>query len=129
MWLRTVEAWPVLLMAAIANGAFRVGVLIPRLGDYRAHVVSTLMLAALILGMTVPIIDGIGIGSFPEAVVIGLVWVVLTLAFEFLAGHYFFGNSWERLLADYDVRHGRIWAVVLVTTFVSPLWALTRHHG
>lgn len=85
MWLRTVEAWPVLLMAAIANGAFRVGVLIPRLGDYRAHVVSTLMLAALILGMTVPIIDGIGIGSFPEAVVIGLVWVVLTLAFEFLA--------------------------------------------
>jgi hypothetical protein len=54
MWLRTVEAWLLLLMAAIANGAFRVGVLIPRLGGYRAHVVSTLMLAAAALDARSP---------------------------------------------------------------------------
>ena len=46
---------------------------------------------------------------------------MLTLAFEFLAGHYLFGNSWERLLADYDVARGRIWPLVLIVTFVTPL--------
>jgi hypothetical protein len=46
--------------------------------------------------------------------------VALTLAFEFLAGHYLFGNPWSRLLEDYDVFRGRIWILVLITTAVAP---------
>jgi hypothetical protein len=45
------------------------------------------------------------------------------LAFEFLAGHFLFGHSWDRLLADYDILHGRIWPVALVVTFIAPLVA------
>ena len=52
---------------------------------------------------------------------IGAGWVVLTLAFEFLAGHYLFANSWERLLADYNVAQGRIWILVLITTLLAPV--------
>ena len=37
---------------------------------------------------------------------VGIAWVALTVAFEFLAGHYVFGNSWEKLLADYNVLRG-----------------------
>jgi hypothetical protein len=39
---------------------------------------------------------------------IGDLWVALTLGFEFLAGHYVFGNSWRKLLEDCDVLEGRI---------------------
>jgi hypothetical protein len=49
--------------------------------------------------------------------------VVLVLAFEFLAGHYLFGTPWSELLADYNVMRGRIWPLVLVTTFVAPYLA------
>ena len=63
MWLRTIETWLLLLMIAIANGTLRVGVLIPHLGDYRAHVLSTVLLTMLIVGMIVPLVDWIGIGS------------------------------------------------------------------
>jgi len=44
----------------------------------------------------------------------------LTLAFEFLAGHYLFHNPWSRLLEDYDVARGRIWILVLFTTLLAP---------
>jgi len=54
---------------------------------------------------------------------IGVLWLVLTLAFEFLAGHYVFGNPWSRLWTDYDVLRGRIWILVLVTTLVAPVIA------
>lgn len=55
---------------------------------------------------------------------IGALWVAMTVAFELLAGHYLFGNTWERLLADYNVLRGRIWVLVLITTFLAP--RLTR---
>jgi hypothetical protein len=119
-------AWLLLLVIAIGNGGFRVGVLIPRLGDDSAHVVSTLMLALMITMAAGPLIGWIDIGSISEALAVGLVWVACTLAFEFLAGHYLFGNSWDRLLAEYDVRHGRIWVAVPFVTLLSPLlWAVT----
>jgi len=55
---------------------------------------------------------------------IGGVWLGLTLAFEFLAGHYLFGNSWHKLLADYDVLAGRIWVFLPIVALISPRLAL-----
>jgi hypothetical protein len=46
---------------------------------------------------------------------------VLTLAFEFLAGHYLFGDPWERLLAEYNVARGRFWVLVPITTLLAPI--------
>jgi hypothetical protein len=45
------------------------------------------------------------------------------VAFEFGFGHYVSGAPWTELLADYDVRAGRLWPLVLFTTIVAPsLW-------
>lgn len=57
---------------------------------------------------------------------VGTVWVALTVAFEFLAGHYVFGNSWERLLADYNMVRGRLWILVLLANLFAPLWAFLQ---
>ena len=59
---------------------------------------------------------------------VGTVWVALTVAFEFVAGHYVFGNSWERLIADYNVFRGRIWILVLLMNLFAPLWAFLEKH-
>ncbi|MGQ9625254.1 MAG: hypothetical protein ACUVT9_07815 [Candidatus Bathycorpusculaceae bacterium] len=40
--------------------------------------------------------------------------------FEFIAGHYVFGNSWEKLLADYNLLEGRLWSLVLLTILIAP---------
>ena len=63
-----------------------------------------------------------------EALLIGDEWVLLTIAFEFLAGYYLFGASWDALLAQYNVSRGEMWELVLVTMFVAPLAAAFGHH-
>jgi hypothetical protein len=54
--------------------------------------------------------------------IVGSWWLSLTLAFEFLVGHYALHKSWATLLADYDIRRGRIWVAALITTLLAPLW-------
>ena len=124
MLVRAALIWCVLVVAAIANGAVRVAWIIPLAGDYWGHVISTATLSILIVAVAWLFIAWIGPSSAAEALRIGTTWLVMTIAFEFLAGHYLFGNSWERLLADYNVLQGRVWVIVLVVTFIAPL--LTR---
>jgi hypothetical protein len=121
MLVRAFVVWIVLLVTAIANGAVRELAFVPRIGEAAGHILSTLTLCAAI-----PLLSWLTIGwirpvSARDAWTVGGVWLSLTLAFEFLAGHYVFGHPWRRLLADYDVSRGRIWVLVLVTTVVAPV--------
>lgn len=129
------------MVLAIANGALRELMLTPRLGARAAHQISTVLLCLLILlvgwlltpWMLTPLVSGQTIGAQPEgsqqaeAWKIGGLWLALTLAFEFLAGHYVFGNSWQKLLADYDVFKGRIWVFVPIVTLIAPRVVLAIH--
>jgi hypothetical protein len=126
MLLRTIAMWCVLLLGAIANGAFREAVLTPRLGRGLAHALSTVFLSLLILGIGVLVTPWIGPTSLQDAWTIGVTWVTLTLAFEFLAGHFIFGRTWTELMADYNLLAGRIWLMVLVVTLMTPVIAFTR---
>jgi len=120
MFARAIAIWCVLLVIASINGAFREVVLIPRTGDVVGRIISTLLLSALIVILTWLTIGWIGPRTTDQAWFVGVGWVLLTLAFEFLAGHYLFHNSWSNLLADYNVLRGRIWPLVLITTLVAP---------
>ena len=57
--------------------------------------------------------------SIPLAL-FGLIWLALTVVFEFLFGHYVVGHPWSRLLHDYNILQGRVWALVLIWTAVVP---------
>ena len=121
MMIRTVTAWLAMLVLAMLNGALRQVVLIPRIGEQAGHVVSTLVLAAVIGGAAWILLPWIRPLTRRDAWLIGLVWLVLTLAFELLAGHYLFGDSWQALLGAYDVTRGRIWILVPAITLVAPV--------
>ncbi len=58
-----------------------------------------------------------------DAWAIGLLWILLTVAFEFFFGHYAVGQSWRELLADYNVLRGRVWVLMLLVALVAPRWA------
>jgi hypothetical protein len=120
MLVRVVLIWLAMLTIASINGIAREAVLIPQFGDVVGRAVSTVALSALIVVLTWISIGWIAPRSGRQAWLIGVIWVALTLAFEFLAGHFVLHNSWSRLLEDYDVLRGRIWILVLVTTLVSP---------
>jgi hypothetical protein len=117
---RALVVWFGTLAVAFANGAVRELVFVPALGEGAAHATSVGILSAAILLVSWSAIAWMRPASAAHAWQIGLLWLAMTLAFEFLAGHYLFGAPWNRLWADYNLLRGRIWPLVLITTVVAP---------
>ena len=125
MMARAMLIWFALLSVAMVNGAFREGLLVPWLGRGVAQAVSTVLLSGFIVAIGWLATPWIAPRRVEEAWAIGLGWVTLTLAFEFLGGHFLFGKSWTALVADYNLLAGRIWVMVLVVTLVTPVAVFT----
>jgi len=120
---RGLLVWLLLVAVAIGNGTARQYLLLPRIGAYAGHVTSSVTLSLLILLVAAMTVRWIGPASARQAWIVGLLWLLCTVAFEFIAGHFVFGHPWAKLLADYDVRQGRVWLLVLVVTALAPRWA------
>lgn len=118
---RAGAVWLVILFMASLNGAARAAWLIPRLGATIGRAVSTLVLCGLVYLVTWFTIGWINPITSGRALAVGVLWMGLTLAFEFLAGHYLFHQPWAVLLEDYAVTRGRIWVAVLVVVLLAPL--------
>jgi hypothetical protein len=123
MILRATAVWVLLLVMAILNGGVRERWITPRWGPRAGHIASTLMLAALILLTAWLSVRWLRLSTPADAFRVGILWSVLTLAFELIAGHYLFRRSWPSLWAEYDLRQGRIWILVPLVTLLAPLAA------
>jgi hypothetical protein len=119
MWLRALAFWFGILMLAVANGALREGLLVPAWGVRTGQAASVLMLSTIVLFMARVFVRRAGLTRDRDALGVGLLWLALTLAFEFGFGRAR-GMPWETLLHDYDVSAGRVWPVVLLCTCVGP---------
>ena len=128
MPVRAVVIWFALLAAAVLNGTFRVAVLIPRYGEGIGHVISTLLLCVLIALLSWAAIGWVHPATAAQAAAVGVLWLALTLAFEFGFGHFAAHKTWAELLADYNILEGRIWPLVLLTTTAAP-WLAGRLRG
>jgi len=118
----TLGTWFLFMILAIINAGIRNGVYKPIVGDLTAHQISTVIFAIVIFVVTYLILRFSDLNlSDSQALLMGTIWLILTIGFEFIAGHYIFGNSWEKLLADYNILNGRIWSLVLLTIFTAPL--------
>ncbi len=114
-------AWVPMVFIAILNGAFREFVIAKSLPELRAHQLSCLtgvLLFAVytwLIGLKWPL------QSARQALAVGLVWLVLTVAFEFVFGHFVAHHSWERLFQDYNILAGRLWVLALLAVTFLPL--------
>jgi hypothetical protein len=117
---RAAIVWAGIAIIAVLNGGFREAVLIPRFGEPAGRALSTVLLSAAILVAAWLAIGWITPDAARDAWRIGALWLAMTIAFEFLAGHYLFRVPWNAIAADYNVFKGRIWVLVLATTLVAP---------
>jgi len=112
--------WLAISVLAVLNGILRESGLRKIVSEPLAHVTSTLILGIAVIFVAIASIGWIGVTSLGVAWGIGAFWLVLTLAFEFLAGHYAFGNPWNKILADYNVFRGRVWLLVPFCVLFAP---------
>lgn len=115
-----VPSWLGLLLLAVLNGALRGTVLQPRLGEETGRRVATVLLLAALTAYVHRLQRRHPIPDAEHAWVVGMSWVVMTLGFEFGSGRLVGKLAWSELLADYDVRAGRIWVLVPLWTAVAP---------
>ncbi len=119
MW-KYVIAWVPMIFIAIGNGIFREKFLASRLRELGAHQASTVTLVILFGIYIWILIRNWKPESTEQAITIGLLWLGLTVLFEFLFGHYVAGHSWSKLLHDYNILKGRIWIIVLIWVTIAP---------
>ena len=118
---RWVAAWPGGAVLGAVNGTAREKLYARRLGDLRAHQVSTATLVGLLGAYFAALERRWPLGSRREALQVGAAWAAMTSAFEFGFGHWVAGEEWSELLADYDITRGRVWGLVLAWTALGPL--------
>lgn len=119
MAIRHLLLWLAMIILAFGNATIRELVFVKHLNEMRAHQLSTVTLIIFCSIYTWFVFPLLHIQKPVQAILIGFVWVLLTVAFEFSLGR-LTNKSWEYLFRDYNLMAGRLWLVFLVWIFVLP---------
>ena len=120
MYWKYFIAWFPMFVIALANATIREVVYKRYVGELAAHQISTLTACILVAVYVWVLSNYLGIQSAGQAIGIGLMWLIMTVAFEFGFGHFIVGDPWSRLLHDYNVLHGRVWSLFVLWIAVAP---------
>ena len=121
--LKSLLVWVCFIPVAILNGGLREHVLARALGEKWALPLSGIILSACIFLITWLLLPRtVKALSSKDSLRIGICWVFLTIAFEFVSG-LAGGSTITELLAAYNPLTGNLWLLVLATTLLSPVMA------
>ena len=111
MLLKYTTAWIPMVFIAITNGVLRQYVYGRWMKELSAHQVSSLTAVILFYLYTWILVKKWPLESSRQA---------MTVAFEFLFGHYVANHPLSRLIQDYDLLSGRLWTLVLLAVAAAP---------
>jgi len=121
LYLKSLGVWFILAISAILVATFRVGVLLPPFGEQTAHQLGTILYLIVQFLIIYFFIKKMKIKETKTLLGIGIFWVVITIIFEFVFGHFVMGHPWQKLFADYNLLNGRLWVLVLLNNLAAPL--------
>jgi len=120
MNIRIFLLWLPMTLIAFANATLRELVFVKMFSQLHASKLSTLTLILFCALYTWLIWSVLKISSAGQALRVGLIWMILTILFEFLLG-WFLNQSWESMLKNYNLPAGNIWPVFLLALFLMPV--------
>lgn len=126
MFIRAIAVWLIIILAESIHGTLRMFLLAPLMGDFPARRISFFTGMLLIFSIAYLFIRWIKAQSTKSLLEVGLLWMVLTTAFEFGLG-YSMGYAQERMLEDYDVGRGGLMGFGLLFMVFTPLLAMKLH--
>ena len=115
--------WLLLMAAESLQGVLRHLFLSPAL-ELALHQLSVIVGVAVIFAITWALLPWMRIRTTPQALAIGVMWALLTLAFELGLG-WIVGADWSRVSADYDLIHGGLMPLGLLAMALTP-WTVWR---
>ncbi len=122
LFINSALMWFLFAIIAIINGSIRNFVYGKYMKELRAHQISSIIFTLLIFIFTGVFLKIQGREfSILSLILIGSGWLIGTILFEFIFGHYVMKHPWEKLLHDYNIFKGRLWALTLVANLIAPL--------
>ena len=120
---RAIAVWLVLICAEILHGIARGILLVPLIGEFRSNQIGVFTGSIIILAIALASVRWIGLSRTADLLLVGVLWLGLTLAFEVAFGRFVVGASWERLAADYNGLEGGLLPFGMLVLLLSPLIA------
>jgi len=121
--LRSLAVWLLIICAEIIHGILRAILLVPMVGEFRSNQIGIFTGSAIILAIAYFTIRWIGAQRPKETLVVGMIWLVLTVAFEVLFGRFVVGLSWDELLAGHNIAKGGLMPLGLLILLFSAMIA------
>jgi hypothetical protein len=119
-WFRAVMVWMAFMLIETLLGAGREIFIAPRIGGLTARQLGVPVAGAMLFAVAWFAARWLGATTRVQQLIVGGLWVVLTLAFEFTLGRAV-GASWTRLLDDYNPARGGLMLLGLAFMFVTPM--------
>ncbi len=124
---RAFLVWLVIIFAESVHGTLRQIFLAPLVGDFPARRIAFFVGIGLIFLIAYFFIRWIAAPTAKSLFLVGLLWAILTLVFEFALGFWILGFSRERVFEDYDVSRGGLMSFGLIFMIFAPLAAAKMH--
>lgn len=119
-YLKSLFVWLCFIPTSILNGGFREYVLTKYLDIALATAVSGILLSVLILFITWLFLPRLVSLNRKESYFTGIIWMLLTILFEFTSG-IGTGVPMKELIAAYNPFSGNLWVLVVLTTMFAPV--------
>jgi hypothetical protein len=118
--LRALAVWFVIIFTESIHGTLRVLFLEPKIGSFRARQIGVFIGVLLIFTITYLFINWINAKTTKSLIIIGLMWMTLTLLFEFCIG-FVQGFTLDRMLSDYNIAQGGFMLFGILLLALAPL--------
>jgi hypothetical protein len=126
MLLRALVVWLMIIALETLHGIVRQVFIAPNIGDLPARQLGVFTGSLLILAVVWFFYEWLQVVTVKGQLVVGAGWCVLTILFEVSLG-LALRLSWQRLLADYDIRQGGLMLFgMLILVFSLRIVSLIR---
>ncbi len=122
-FIRAFTVWLLIIFAESIHGTIRQLFLAPLVGDFPARRIAVFTGMILIFAITYFSIGWVNAPTKKSLLGIGLMWIILTVLFEFGLGIFVFNYSRERMFEDYNILRGGLMGFGLLFMFFAPLLA------
>jgi hypothetical protein len=119
MWMRATLTWMLIMLAETGHGVVREVFIAPLIGALRARQLGVFVGCVIIFVIALLLARWMKAGTTRDQFRVGAFWVALTVIFEFSLGRAV-GQSWPRLLSDYNPVHGGYMLLGLAFMLLTP---------
>ena len=121
---RAVAVWLVLIFVetlhGVGRGILRGILLEPYVGDLRARQIGVFSGSIIFFCIALACARWVGASRTSQLLGVGVLWLLLTVAFEVFFGRFVLGYSWKRVASDYNIPEGGLLPLGLAALAASP---------